>query len=63
MIQTEERVALGDMVRLLCFYEGLFVEPCTRCDRILAGQGHCPPLIRLWRDGVLERRHVTCMAD
>lgn len=63
MIEAEERVSVGDTVRLLCCYEDLLVEACVSCGRVVSAEGYAPPVVRLWRNGRLERRHVTCMAQ
>ena len=63
MMEAEERVSVGDVVRLLCCYEDLFVEPCVSCGRVMSAEGYAPPVVRLWRNGLLERRHVMCMAE
>ncbi|RXW12391.1 hypothetical protein EST38_g13462 [Candolleomyces aberdarensis] len=63
MMEAEERVSVGDVVQLLCRYEDLFIEPCLSCGRVMSAEGYAPPIVRVWRDGVLEKRHVTCMAE
>jgi hypothetical protein len=51
---------------VLCAYEGLFVDRCTVCERVLSAEGHVPPVVRIWgegdkeREGQWEARHVGC---
>jgi hypothetical protein len=33
---------------LLVSYQGLFVDRCTSCGRVLSAEGHVPPAGRLW---------------
>ncbi|KAF5325708.1 hypothetical protein D9611_000165 [Ephemerocybe angulata] len=63
MMQTQERVLVGDMVGLLCCYEDLFYEPCAECGRLLSVEGHSPPVVRIWRGGRREARHVRCTGE
>ena len=53
----------ADVVGLLTCYESLFYEPCKACGRVLSGEGHAPPVIRVWTDGRREARHVRCMGE
>lgn len=62
IVQQEERVHLGDMVDFLQGYEGLLSESCVLCNRVVSRETHAPALVRLWRNGRREARHVTCMA-
>lgn len=62
-MQQEERVLLGDVVGLLCHYVSLFYEPCSACGAVLSKEGYTPPVVRFWRDGRAETRHVRCMGS
>ncbi|KAG5653620.1 hypothetical protein H0H81_011846 [Sphagnurus paluster] len=44
MVETESEVTVQQIVGLLCAYQGLFVERCERCERVLSTEGHVPPI-------------------
>ncbi|TFK25478.1 hypothetical protein FA15DRAFT_349176 [Coprinopsis marcescibilis] len=62
-IRSEEEVTLAAMVDLLCSYEDLFIQACTTCKYMLSAEGHVPPVVRLFKAGVREARHVTCQDE
>ncbi|PFH51988.1 hypothetical protein AMATHDRAFT_96428, partial [Amanita thiersii Skay4041] len=62
-----EMQPLQSIVELLEGYDGLFIERCTVCGRVLSAEGHIPPMVRTWANddketsgGKWEPRHVTC---
>ncbi|KAF8647064.1 hypothetical protein AX16_006899 [Volvariella volvacea WC 439] len=67
MLEQEPSVSLSNLLGLVCSYEGLFVDRCTICDRILSAEGHVPPVVRKWVEGEKEgqegrwtARHSGC---
>ncbi|KAG1812444.1 uncharacterized protein BJ212DRAFT_1276340 [Suillus subaureus] len=48
MVQSHPQVPLQTLVYLLVSYQGLFVDRCTSCERVLSVEGHVPPAGRLW---------------
>ncbi|KAG2153684.1 uncharacterized protein EDB93DRAFT_1081894 [Suillus bovinus] len=48
MVQSHPQVPLQTLIHLLVSYQGLFVDRCTSCERILSAEGHVPPAGRLW---------------
>ncbi|KAJ7594839.1 hypothetical protein C8J56DRAFT_450169 [Mycena floridula] len=66
MIQSEPRVSVQTFMSLLLSYQGLFIDHCTSCKRVLSSEGHVPPVVRIWtEDGEKEGiswqpRHVAC---
>ena len=50
----------------MCSYEGVFVDRCRICERVLSIEGHVPPVARLWNveRGEWEARHtLSCLVD
>ncbi|KAJ7188386.1 hypothetical protein C8R46DRAFT_1054624 [Mycena filopes] len=66
MLQTHPRVSFQTLVDLMCAYEGIFIDRCTSCERVLSAEGHVPPVVRVWVDGKAgdkgkwEPRHASC---
>ncbi|KAJ7647476.1 hypothetical protein FB45DRAFT_1019717 [Roridomyces roridus] len=61
MLQSHPRVSFQSIMNLLCAYEGLFIERCATCERVLSAEGHVPPVARVWmREGGWEARHISC---
>ncbi|KAG0708322.1 hypothetical protein DFH29DRAFT_795229 [Suillus ampliporus] len=48
MAQSHPQVPLQTLIHLLVSYQGLFVDRCTSCERVLSAEGHVPPAGRLW---------------
>lgn len=48
MVQSHPQVPLQTLISLLVSYQGLFVDRCTSCGRVLSAEGHVPPAGRLW---------------
>lgn len=48
MVQSHPQVPLQTLIHLLVSYQGLFVDRCTSCERVLSAEGHVPPAGRLW---------------
>ncbi|OAX40844.1 hypothetical protein K503DRAFT_736767 [Rhizopogon vinicolor AM-OR11-026] len=48
MVQSHPQVPLQTLIHLLVSYQGLFVDQCTSCERVLSAEGHVPPAGRLW---------------
>ncbi|KAG1870396.1 hypothetical protein C8R48DRAFT_82250 [Suillus tomentosus] len=48
MVQSHPQVPLQTLIHLLVSYQGLFVDRCTSCERVLSAEGHVPPAARLW---------------
>ncbi|KAG1878209.1 hypothetical protein F4604DRAFT_1652491 [Suillus subluteus] len=48
MVQSHPQVPLQTLIYLLVSYQGLFVDRCTSCERVLSAEGHVPPAGRLW---------------
>ncbi|KAF9270394.1 hypothetical protein L218DRAFT_952526 [Marasmius fiardii PR-910] len=65
-IHSHPQVPLQTLLDLLCAYEGIFIDRCTVCERVLSSEGHIPPVVRLWiqgkdgERGKWEPRHVNC---
>lgn len=51
MVQSYPQVPLQTLISLLVSYQGLFVDRCTSCERVLSAEGHVPPAGRLWIPG------------
>ncbi|KAJ7124888.1 hypothetical protein C8R44DRAFT_618601 [Mycena epipterygia] len=66
MLQSHPRVSFQSLMNLMCAYEGIFIDRCTSCERVLSAEGHVPPVVRLWIDdekeakGRWEPRHASC---
>ncbi|KAJ7346488.1 hypothetical protein DFH08DRAFT_700093 [Mycena albidolilacea] len=67
MLQSHPRVSFQTLMNLMCAYEGIFIDRCTSCERVLPAEGHVPPVVRLWIDaskesekGRWEPRHSSC---
>jgi len=54
MVQSHPKVPLQTLIHLLVSYQGLFVDRCTSCERVLSAEGHVPPAGRLWIPGAAE---------
>jgi len=67
MVQSQPRVSFQAVMNLLCSYEGMFIDRCTSCERILSMEGHAPPVARIWTEGKegdkgrWQPRHVSCL--
>ncbi|EMD32105.1 hypothetical protein CERSUDRAFT_162186 [Gelatoporia subvermispora B] len=69
MVQAQPQVPLQSVLSLLASYDGLFVQRCVACERVLSAESHIPPVARLWTRtgsdaGVTwqwEPRHDTCL--
>ncbi|OCH91817.1 hypothetical protein OBBRIDRAFT_774575 [Obba rivulosa] len=70
MIQSQPQVPLQSVLSLLSSYEGLFVQRCVACGRMLSMESHIPPVARVWtrtgsaEAGIIwqwEPRHDTCL--
>ncbi|KAG1746083.1 hypothetical protein EDB19DRAFT_1631944 [Suillus lakei] len=48
MVQSHPHVPLQTLIHLFVSYQGLFVDRCTSCERVLSAEGHVPPAGRLW---------------
>ncbi|EGN99545.1 hypothetical protein SERLA73DRAFT_134815 [Serpula lacrymans var. lacrymans S7.3] len=48
MVQSDPKVSIQALVDLLCSYQGLFVDRCSTCERVLSAEGHVPPVGRIW---------------
>ncbi|KAF9222643.1 hypothetical protein BS17DRAFT_174956 [Gyrodon lividus] len=48
MIQSHPCVPLQILIKFLVSYQGLFVDRCTSCERVLSAEGHIPPVGRVW---------------
>jgi hypothetical protein len=48
MVQSHPQVPLQTLIHLLVSYQGLFVDRCSSCERVLSAEGHVPPAGRLW---------------
>ncbi|KAG7099390.1 hypothetical protein E1B28_001244 [Marasmius oreades] len=65
-LHSHPQVPLQTLLDLLCAYEGIFIDRCTVCERVLSPEGHIPPVVRLWTQGQdgergkWESRHVNC---
>jgi len=55
MVQSHPRVPFQTLIHLLVSYQGLFVDQCTSCGRVLSAEGHVPPAGRLWIPRAAER--------
>jgi len=67
MLQSHPRVPFQSLMNLMCAYEGIFIDRCTSCERVLSAEGHVPPVVRVWMDagrdgekGRWEPRHASC---
>ncbi|KAJ6593771.1 hypothetical protein B0H19DRAFT_1091943 [Mycena capillaripes] len=67
MLQSHPRVSFQSLMNLMCAYEGIFIDRCTSCERVLSAEGHVPPVVRIWMDagkdgekGRWEPRHASC---
>ncbi|KAF8235087.1 hypothetical protein L208DRAFT_1258680 [Tricholoma matsutake] len=61
ILHSHPRVSVQSVIKLLCSYEGLFVDSCKGCSRVLSMEGHVPPVVRMWKEsGEWEGRHVGC---
>ncbi|KAJ7209530.1 hypothetical protein GGX14DRAFT_630563 [Mycena pura] len=64
MLQSHPRVSFQNLVNLMCSYEGIFIDRCTSCGRVLSAEGHVPPVVRIWMEtgdiGHWEPRHASC---
>ncbi|KAJ7129843.1 hypothetical protein C8R43DRAFT_1090060 [Mycena crocata] len=66
MLQSHPRVSFQTLMNLMCAYEGIFIDRCTSCERVLSAEGHVPPVVRIWLDagkdseGRWEPRHASC---
>ncbi|KAJ6558601.1 hypothetical protein DFH09DRAFT_535961 [Mycena vulgaris] len=67
MLQSHPRVSFQSLMNLMCAYEGIFIDRCTSCERVLSAEGHVPPVVRIWLDadkgsdkGGWEPRHASC---
>ncbi|KAJ7239223.1 hypothetical protein B0H12DRAFT_1271513 [Mycena haematopus] len=67
MLQSHPQVSFQSLMNLLCAYEGIFIDRCTSCERVLSAEGHVPPVVRIWMDagkdnekGRWEPRHSAC---
>ncbi|KAJ7497148.1 hypothetical protein FB451DRAFT_1018789 [Mycena latifolia] len=67
MLQSHPRVSFQSLMNLMCAYEGIFIDRCTSCERVLSAEGHVPPVVRIWLDadkdsdkGRWEPRHASC---
>ncbi|KAJ7675069.1 hypothetical protein B0H17DRAFT_1081681 [Mycena rosella] len=66
MLQSHPRVSFQSLMNLMCTYEGIFIDRCTSCERVLSAEGHVPPVVRIWLDagkdskGRWEPRHASC---
>jgi len=68
MIQSHPTVSFQELMNLMLSYEGLFVDRCSNCLRVLSLEGHIPPVARVWiaahsdsESGKWEPRHITCL--
>ncbi|KAJ6607784.1 hypothetical protein B0H10DRAFT_2166729 [Mycena sp. CBHHK59/15] len=66
-LQSHPRISFQSLVNLMCAYEGLFIDRCTSCERVLSAEGHVPPVVRIWIEtgkesdnGRWESRHASC---
>ncbi|KAH7908604.1 hypothetical protein BJ138DRAFT_1012445 [Hygrophoropsis aurantiaca] len=48
MVQSYPRVPFQTLIHLLNSYQGLFVDRCSGCERVLSADGHVPPVGRVW---------------
>ncbi|KAK7057297.1 Dynamitin-domain-containing protein [Favolaschia claudopus] len=55
MLQSQPRVAFQSLINLMCAYEGIFIDRCTSCERVLSAEGHVPPVVRIWVDANKEK--------
>ncbi|KAJ7783002.1 hypothetical protein B0H16DRAFT_1298303 [Mycena metata] len=67
MLQSHPRVSFQSLMNLMTTYEGIFIDRCTSCERVLSAEGHVPPVVRLWMDttkanekGQWQPRHASC---
>ncbi|KAJ6499425.1 hypothetical protein C8R45DRAFT_821352 [Mycena sanguinolenta] len=67
MLQSHPQISLQSLMNLMCAYEGIFIDRCTSCERVLSAEGHVPPVVRIWVDagkdsekGRWEPRHSSC---
>ncbi|KAJ7287718.1 hypothetical protein C8J57DRAFT_1049273 [Mycena rebaudengoi] len=67
MLQCHPRISLQSLTNLMCAYEGMFIDRCTSCERVLSAEGHVPPVVRIWIEagketekGHWEPRHASC---
>ncbi|KAJ7072475.1 hypothetical protein C8F01DRAFT_1104095 [Mycena amicta] len=58
LLQAHPRASFQNLVNLLQAYEGLFIQQCGSCGRVLS-ESHEPPVMRTW-DGGWQRLHVEC---
>ncbi|KAJ7045387.1 hypothetical protein C8F04DRAFT_1024994 [Mycena alexandri] len=67
MLQSHPRVSFQSLMNLMSAYEGIFIDRCTSCERVLSAEGHVPPVVRVWIDttrasekGQWQPRHASC---
>ncbi|KAJ7502756.1 hypothetical protein B0H11DRAFT_601297 [Mycena galericulata] len=67
MLQSHPRVPFQSLMNLMRAYEGIFIDRCTSCERVLSAEGHVPPVVRVWMEagrdeekGRWEPRHASC---
>lgn len=67
MLQLQAQSALQSILELLESYDGLFIEKCTVCERVLSAEGHIPPVVRVWTanekgpaSGKWQPMHIMC---
>ncbi|KAJ7622828.1 hypothetical protein DFH06DRAFT_1447374 [Mycena polygramma] len=67
MLQSHPRVSFQSLTNLMCAYEGIFIDRCSSCERVLSAEGHVPPVVRVWMEagkdgekGRWEPRHASC---
>ncbi|KAJ7078926.1 hypothetical protein B0H15DRAFT_924734 [Mycena belliarum] len=67
MLQSNPRVSFQSLMNPMCAYEGIFIDRCTSCERVLSAEGHVPPVVRMWLEadkdsdkGRWEPRHAGC---
>ncbi|KDQ57739.1 hypothetical protein JAAARDRAFT_178157 [Jaapia argillacea MUCL 33604] len=63
MLQSHPRVSFQSLMGLLSSYEGLFVDRCTVCQRVLSTEEHVPPVARLWIDQLAPTSACSSSAE
>ncbi|KII92858.1 hypothetical protein PLICRDRAFT_102628 [Plicaturopsis crispa FD-325 SS-3] len=68
MIQSHPCVSIQALIGLLHSYEGLFLDRCASCQRVLSAEGYLPPVARIISENnkdhaIWEPRHANCLQN